>query len=261
MKRGSIRRLIGSLVGVAGVAFSLTLLFKSMRSVQAIGGYCASGGPYQIAHQCPKGVTGLLPLAIFGGLIFLGLFAICAGDTGRPFVLFAWPALFLSLGWNFLDYGLNLTTSSGTTSGTGVNAGFLVCAVVFILMGGVPLIWLLPMLWRVITGHPDPDDAPATTSTVPAFMGGTSVQFAPPPSSGASAATTFASASSSGVRFSPAPKSTPTPATTTVTAPSTGKDLAGELERLASLHRRRELTDAEYEAAKRQAISNSENPT
>jgi hypothetical protein len=254
MRRRSTRRLIGSLVGVAGVAFSLTLVFRSMRSVQAIGGFCASGGPYQIAHQCPKGIGGLLPLAIFGGLGFLGLFAISAGDTGRPFVLFAWPALFLSLGWNFLDYALHLTTS-----GSGVNGGFLVCAVLFIVMGAVPLIWLLPMLWRVITGHPDPDDAPDASGRVPAFMGGTSVQFTPPPSSSAtpSPAATFGGASTSGVRFAP----TPAPATTTVTAPSTGKDLAGELERLASLHRRRELTDAEYEAAKRQAISNSENPT
>ena len=250
-----MKRLIGSLVGVAGVAFSLTLLFRSMRSVQSIGGFCASGGPYQIAHKCPKGIGGLLPLAIFGGLIFLGLFAISAGETGRPFVLFAWPALFLSLGWNFLDYGLHLTTS-----GSGVNGGFLVRGVLFIVMGAVPLIWLVPMLWRVITGHPDPDDAPDAPGHVPAFMGGTSVQFTPPPSSSPTTpAATFGSMSTSGVRFAPTP--TPTPATSTVTAPSTGKDLAGELERLASLHRRRELTDAEYEAAKRQAISNSENPT
>ena len=69
MDARTVLRWTGSLVGLAGVAFSLTLLYKSMRSVQAIGGFCASGGPYQIAHTCPKGVAGLLPLAIVGGLI------------------------------------------------------------------------------------------------------------------------------------------------------------------------------------------------
>jgi hypothetical protein len=243
MNRRSVTRLVGSLVGLAGVAFSLTLLSRSMRAVQSIGGFCASGGPYQIAHQCPKGVGGLLPLSIFGGLAFLLLFGICAGDAGRSLLLLAWPALFLSLGWNFLDYGLHLTSGSGT------NGGFLVCAVLFIVMGAVPLIWLLPQLWRVITGTPDPSDAPGAPGHVP-FVGATSVQFTPPPSSSPPAWGTGTS-----VRMASPPS------TATATAPNTGKDVAGELERLASLHRRRELTDAEYEAAKAQAIANTGKPT
>jgi hypothetical protein len=248
VKRGAARRLIGSLVGIAGIAFSLTLLYRGMRSVQSIGGFCASGGPYQIAHQCPKGLGAVLPLSIFGGLAFLALFAISAGETGRSLLLFAWSAMFLSLGWNFVDYGLHLTTS-----GHGINGGFLFPGVLFIVMGGVPLVWLVPRLWQVMTGRPDPEDTPDAPGHVPAFMGMTTVQFTPPPSSSPSPAAAFGTGTS--VRFAPAAA---TPATT---APSTGKDLAGELERLASLHRRRELTDAEYEAAKRQAISNSEKPT
>ena len=243
MNRRSATRLVGSLVGLGGVAFSLTLVSRSMRAVQSIGGFCASGGPYQIAHQCPKGVAGLLPLSIFGGLGFLLLFAVCAGDAGRSLLLLAWPALFLSLGWNFLDYGFHLTSGSGT------NGGFIVCAVLFIVMGAVPLFWLLPRLWRVITGTPDPSDAPRAPGHVP-LMGATSVQFTPPPSSSPPAWGTGSS-----VRMvSP-------PSTATATAPSAGKDVAGELERLASLHRRGELTDAEYEAAKAQAIANTGKPT
>jgi hypothetical protein len=42
--------------------------------------------------------------------------------------------------------------------------------------------------------------------------------------------------------------------TSTATSAATG-DLATELERLASLHRRGELSDAEYESAKQQALS------
>ena len=174
----------------------------------------------------------------------------CAGEAGRSLLLLSWSALFLSLGWNFLDYGFGITTNNG------INGGFLVCGVLFIIMGAVPLIWTLPRLWRLITGHPDPDDAPST-STPPAFMGMTSVQFAPPPSTTPPSTTpppTWTAGSS--VRMA-------APPTTTATAPTpTGsKDLASELERLASLHRRRELTDTEYEAAKRQAIANTEKPT
>jgi len=244
MNRRSATRLIGSLVGLAGVAFSLTLLSRSMRAVQAIGGVCRSGASATlITHPCPNGVAGVLPLSIFGGLAFLFLFAISSGDTGRSLLLLAWPALFLTLGWNFLDYGLHLTT------GSGISGGFLVCAVLFIVMGAVPLVWLLPQLWRVITGRSDPSDAPGAPGHVP-LVGATSVQFTPPPSSSPPAWGTGTS-----VRMASPPAAT---ATTTSGA---GKDVAGELERLASLHRRRELTDAEYEAAKAQAIANTGKPT
>jgi hypothetical protein len=245
MNRRSATKLIGSLVGVGGVAFSLTLLSRGMRSVQAIGGFCASGGPYQIAHHCPKGIGGLLPLAIFGGLAFLLLFVICAGDAGRSLILLAWSALFLSLGWNFLDYGLGLTTGNGT------NGGFLVCGVLFIAMGGVPLVWMLPQLWRVITGKPDPDVGPGASGHVP-LVGATSVQFTPPPGSSPPAW-----GFGTGVRMTPPATTTTTTSTSTSPSPSTSKDMAGELERLASLHRRGELSDAEYEAAKAQAIANT----
>jgi hypothetical protein len=238
-------RLIGSLVGAAGVAFSLTLLSRSMRSVQSIGGYCASGGPYQIAHHCPKGTAGVFILAIFGGLLFLGLFAAFTTETGRILALLAWPALFFSLGWNFLDYGLHVTIT-----GSGVNAGFLVSAVVFIVMGAVPLIWLLPRLWRIVTGAPDPE----TLAPRPSPMSWATSPLVNPP---ASSPPTSSAAPSWGTSapLNPAPTAT----TTTTVKPT--KDIAGELERLASLHRRGDLTDAEYEAAKQQAITSSGTPT
>jgi Short C-terminal domain len=235
MDRRSVLRWAGSLIGLAGVAFSLTLLYKSMRAVQAIGGFCASGGPYQIAHTCPKGVTGLFPLAIIGGLIFLGLFFICAGERGRLVARLAWPALFLSLGWNFLDYGLHLT------SGHGVNGGFLTCAVIFILMGAVPLIFIVPQLFESLTGSGGPAHQSASP---PSAFGGTSVRFG----SAEQSSSAFAGLGGTGVRFA-SDTSTPSPS-----APSPNTDVTSALERLASLHRRGELTDAEYDAAKRQAL-------
>ncbi len=126
------------LVGVAGLALCLTALFLSMRAVMAIGGACASGGPYVPAVVCPDAVIALTPLSIFGiflfgGLAFWGGASLGGGWAGL--IALAWPALFLSLGWNFLEFGLN---PPGAEPGE-LAWGWLICAVVFGVMGGGPL--------------------------------------------------------------------------------------------------------------------------
>jgi hypothetical protein len=135
-----VRRSVLCFVGMLGVAAALTVLFFSMRAVMEIGGSCASGNvPYEISRPCPSGVPGLMVGSIFLGIAFLGLYAFTA--VGPNLTLLAWPALFLSLGWNFLDYGVNPPDGQD-----GVVWGWLVCGVLFVLMGGVPLlvgIWAL----------------------------------------------------------------------------------------------------------------------
>ena len=248
----SVAKSIGSLIGIGGVAFSITLLSQSMRAVEAVGGTCASGGPYAISRPCPNGVAGAFPLAIFGGLVFLGLYLFCASDRGRTVALLAWSALFLTLAWNFIDYGLKGGSAGG--------AGFLIPGVLFVIMGAVPLFWVVPSMTKAFLGTDD-DDAGAPQagpyvasstgglanlggSTTPAWGGATPSwpTSAPTFSTPTAAPTTATSA-----RVSPAP-------TSTATTAATG-DLATELERLASLHRRGELSDAEYESAKQQALS------
>jgi len=54
-----------------------------------------------------------------------------------------------------------------------------------------------------------------------------------------------------------APAATTSTSTRVSTASKPGGDVAGELEKLASLHKRGELTDTEYEEAKRKAIGGS----
>ena len=149
--------------------------------------------------------------------------------------MLAWPALFLSLGCNVLGYGLHLT------SGHGVNGAGLTCAVIFILMGGVPLIVFLPKLFEALTGSDGPAKQAASRS--PSF-GATSVRFIPadPPSA------PHAGFGGPAVRFA-SDTSTPSPAPPTPTS-----DVTSALECLASLQRRGELTDAEYDAAKRQGL-------
>jgi hypothetical protein len=55
----------------------------------------------------------------------------------------AWSALFLSLGWNFAEYGVH-------PPGGGVGWGWLVCAVVFIAMGAAPLLLWLGVRWTIV---------------------------------------------------------------------------------------------------------------
>jgi hypothetical protein len=138
-----VRKSVLTFVGLAGSVACLTILYLSMRSVMAVGGTCASGNtPYAIRTPCPTGVPGLMMGSIFLGLAFLSLYALSA--VGPNLVFLAWPALFLSLGWNFLDFGLNPPGDSGG------GGGWLVCAVVFFLMGGVPL---AIGIWAVLNGH------------------------------------------------------------------------------------------------------------
>ena len=131
-----LARVAGYLLGIAGLAFCIALLWLGMRAVMDLGGFCASGGPYEIAVECPDAVIATTPLSILGGFLAAGL--IIWGAAGLPgawmsLVFLAWPALFLSLGWNFLEYGFFPPEGGWVWS-------WLFCGVLFVLMGAVPLV-------------------------------------------------------------------------------------------------------------------------
>ena len=130
------------LVGVLGLAAALTIIWLSMRAVLDVGGYCAEGGPYVIAQHCPDGVAWLLPLSIFAGLGSAGLMGWKGAQLGGPYgglVLLAWPALFISLGWNFLQFAFFPPEGM-----TGIELGWLIPGILFVIMGAVPLVDFLP---------------------------------------------------------------------------------------------------------------------
>jgi hypothetical protein len=130
------------LVGVAGLAASLAIIWLSMRAVLDVGGYCAEGGPYEIAQHCPGGVALLLPVSIFAGLGSAALMGWKGSHLGGVYgglVLLAWPALFISLGWNFLEFALFPPPPD-----TGIEFGWLIPGVLFVVMGAVPLLGFLP---------------------------------------------------------------------------------------------------------------------
>lgn len=101
---------LGVLIGAAGFAAGLTCVYEAMRHLMVTsGGYCASGGPYQIAsgHQCGGGEVGLLLGGILGALVFGGLFSATTSagagpGSGMDAGFLMWTALFGTLGFNFL---------------------------------------------------------------------------------------------------------------------------------------------------------------
>jgi hypothetical protein len=130
--------LVGS---VLTVATAVTWIYLTMRAVMDIGGSCASGGPYVIANPCPNGV-GLMALAV--PLMLVATFAgsAAASSLKAPaLILPMWAALFGSLGWNFLDYGI---------AGEALVAGWLVCGVMFWLMAAPAVALVLGGVRRLV---------------------------------------------------------------------------------------------------------------
>jgi len=71
-------------------------------------GTCASGGPYEIQQECPDGASLLLAASIPVGLCFgvLMLWGMGGVSEKAPLLTFlSWPALYLSLAWNFFETG------------------------------------------------------------------------------------------------------------------------------------------------------------
>jgi hypothetical protein len=166
-------------------------------------------------------------VSIFGMLLSVGVSIVGAFSQGgpRPYA-FAWSALFLALGWNFLEYGFDPPDG-------GTSASWLVCGVAFVVMGGVPLVLLLWKsaarwaLWGPRVEKPARDEG---------------WYHLTPTRSGAS------TPSAAGGLVQPQP---PAPAsTTTVDEVEPSGDMVDRLERLAELHERGALDEREYEIAK-----------
>lgn len=221
-----LRGLVLTFAGVTLFAGGLTFLSLGMRSTMDVGGYCASGGPYVIQQECPSPAL-FIPLAILAGLIGIGLVGAGRLSGGPDLWTLSWPALFLGLGWNFLEYAIDPPDRAGS-----VVWGWLICAVTFGLIGGVP-VWVMRKDWRATLWGED-ERAPA------AWMSSLKMpRIARIPRMGAVLVTSSESA----------PDGSASPRPTSSRSTGSG-DLVGDLERLATLHRSGALSDDEYEAAK-----------
>ena len=90
-----------------GLAACITVLFVSMREILRLGGFVARGGPYEIAQPAPDWAWAV-PVCIIAGFA-CGILNIVAASRARGFtlVLPVWAALFIALGWNFLEFGVH----------------------------------------------------------------------------------------------------------------------------------------------------------
>ncbi|HEX2755854.1 MAG TPA: SHOCT domain-containing protein [Candidatus Limnocylindrales bacterium] len=236
----SVRVLAGYLAGIALGTMSITLLFLGMRAVMDVGGACADGGPYVSAQPCPTGV----PLAMVGGMFGLfgsaGLtvwFGSRIGKAAASIVALGWPALFLSLGLNFLDYAFHPPDNEATPVW-----GWLIPGVLFWLMGGAPLAVGI-LAWREArAGRPVNRLSNQVAASIPdrPIVFGTRFTAPRPPEP---ARVEFAPGSWGATR--------PTPSVEPPTEPS---DLVDDLTRLAELHEAGDLSDEEFATAKRDRL-------
>jgi hypothetical protein len=264
------RELLGLALGLAGTAASITVMYLAMYAVMGVGGACADGNSaYQITVHCPDGAGVGLTLGIFA---LMGFWAITArygprvGGFWASAPVFPWTGLFVGLGWNFLQAGLQ-----------GDLMGWLLGAM-FWAMGLVPMIAVVA---GMLTGN-------GTSGTMAALSGrrgyssyGESTRRAArsesaTPSDGPAdfERTVFESPA----RFAPTHAATDAHAVRMQLLASIDRDLAavevrsangvtimpgegadagqdtqallGHLEQLANLRREDLLTEAEYETAK-----------
>ena len=255
--RPDYRAIAWLLVAAGGLAACITLLFLGMRAVMDIGGACASGGPFVPVQPCPDGVPALMTIGVLGLFAFggVGLWAGAkVGGAWAALPLLAWPGLFLSLGWNFLEYGI---APPGGEPGPAV--GWLVCGVVFVLMGGVPL-WIAIGARNELRGGSG--GAVASRYGMPTFSSRAGSIRAPGQSSSASSQVTITDRMDDTAGPEPTATADPT-AVGRAAAAAPGPtphapgdpDFVAALERIADLRRRGDLTSDEFEAAKRRLLA------
>jgi hypothetical protein len=122
---------VGTALAAAGVAASITAVYMGLRDLMVeSGGTCAKGGPYVVASECSSGQVALLFGGVIAMLLFTGLHAAVTHWADGPNI--GWPAIvglmFVALGWNFIDLGLDPPNQDGT------GTAWLVCGLLFWLM-------------------------------------------------------------------------------------------------------------------------------
>ncbi len=288
-----VREYVLYLVGVAGLAFAITSVWIGMRAVMDIGGSCASGGPYEVSVQCPDKVGLMMFLAFPLGFLSAGLMVWMGTRLGGGYaglVGLAWPALFLSLGWNFLEYSVHPPDAAGG----GIVWGWLIPGIIFVLMGGIPLLgWFETRDHTTIVPGAPPRPTPRDFGELrDAMVQATRAASAIDPSAPIGRTlrrgvlpAPLSEAIGGGSAFPRAPALTDfatelpgtaadaepgsvldghgVPASTDTDRGTTSVDadaLVSHLERLAQMHRSGDLADEEFVAAKRALIASMAHP-
>lgn len=143
-------RVLGSAFGWFSGALAITLLFQAVSALADLGGYCARGGPFEIAVECTDAIVAFTPGSILGGLVAVFIGSMLAQGFGVSMLAFAWPALFVSLAVTFFRTFVQFGDLSG-----------LLIGVMFVVMGLAPLVLLLRAApQRMLLGRVDAQGRP-----------------------------------------------------------------------------------------------------
>jgi hypothetical protein len=252
-----LRTLVGYLAGIVVGTTSITLLFLGMRSVMDIGGACADGGPYVTAQPCPSGTAFAMVSAMFGLFGAAGLimwFGSQISTAAASVVALGWPALFLSLGWNFIAYGFHPPDGE-----PGVVWGWLIPGILFWIMGAAPLVIAIAAWREARAGRPGNRVSSPVINRLSWQASGLGSSSAARKAAGLPADpsarrvddTTYASNA-----FAPSWSRSPGPGAPAASERS--PDLVDDLQALARLHDAGDLTDDEYARAKADRLADAE---
>jgi hypothetical protein len=103
-----VRSTIAISLSLAGVTCGLTLGYPSMRAVMDVGGFCAEGGPFVVSSTVRRARRGSWSAASWedsSSRSSASALLLRRDPERRDASL--WPALFLSLGWNFLEFAFD----------------------------------------------------------------------------------------------------------------------------------------------------------
>lgn len=119
-------------LGTVVLAACVLVVVRSMRTVMAVSGACGAGGS---VPGCPTAVVPLMILGVPLGMLAAFLVTAAAPPARVPSpATLAWPALFCSLGWVFLEVGIDLP------GGVGSAWGWVLSGLLFEVVGLVPLV-------------------------------------------------------------------------------------------------------------------------
>ena len=120
---------IGAVICALGISACLTIVVLGGMQIMDVGGFVASGGPYEIAHPVPSGFW-IQPVAFCGLFAFSFAHTVFAGRIKAPGLVYAvWCALWTAVGATTFWYGLY------PPQGNGLAWGWLVMGGIFLVVG------------------------------------------------------------------------------------------------------------------------------
>lgn len=148
-EEANVSSVVKVFLGVLLFFAALTQLWLATRVLMSIGGFCSEGGPYLVTTPCPKSLTIFTPLSIIVLIAARGLYISSQFSKGPRWEFVFWTILFLSVGWNFIEFAF---------TDEGLVIGNLIPGIILMLLGVGLYLIMWAELPRIILGEPDEPD-------------------------------------------------------------------------------------------------------